>query len=160
MGACCAIPEAERPLTCPECGRTGRPLQHVTLEALLQPAALMRLQESSHNFCPLSECSVVYFGRCEVFHQRDLAVPVFQKEPQGRRTVCYCFAVTEDRIRLEVRDSGRSPSADLTKALVQAGRCACELRNPQGTCCLGNVTAVVRSASTVSEVSIAPRVTA
>ncbi|MCK9905406.1 hypothetical protein MXD63_36140, partial [Frankia sp. Cpl3] len=33
---------------------------------------------------------------------------------------------------------------DRIKTQVQAGRCACEIHNPQGTCCLGNVSAFVR----------------
>jgi hypothetical protein len=27
---------------------------------------------------------------------------------------------------------------------VKAGNCACEVRNPQGSCCLGNVQATVK----------------
>jgi hypothetical protein len=30
---------------------------------------------------------------------------------------------------------------DDIKAGIKAGQCACDLRNPQGTCCLGNVRA-------------------
>jgi hypothetical protein len=41
-------------------------------------------------------------------------------------------------------EKGSSTAADRITALVKADRCACEVRNPQGTCCLGNVTAAVR----------------
>lgn len=89
----------------------------------------------------------MYYGRSESFQREDILVPVFQKEPEGGRTVCYCFAVSEETIRQEVETAGVSASAERIKALVQSGHCACEVRNPQGTCCLGNVAAVSRVAT-------------
>ncbi len=134
---------------CPECGHPGRTVQRVTLLALLRPEALERRSAAEHRFCPTASCDVVYFGAREVFRRDDVLVPVFQKEQEGDRTVCYCFAVRENEIRREVEAAGRSGAAARIKALVQAERCACEVRNPQGSCCLGNVTAVARAAEAV-----------
>jgi bacterioferritin-associated ferredoxin len=124
----------------------GRSVQTVTLKALLRPPALERLSGGDHSFCGSATCSVVYFGDGGTYRQEDLLVPVFQKCPEGRRTVCYCFAVTEDTVREEIEAGGASPSADRIKALVREGRCACEIRNPQGSCCLGNVGVLVKAA--------------
>jgi hypothetical protein len=88
----------------------------------------------------------VYFGEGQVFRQDDVLVPVFQKGPEGRRTVCYCFDLSEDAVRREVEGTGVSASAERIKSLVRDGRCACEVRNPQGSCCLGNVAALVKAA--------------
>lgn len=131
---------------CPSCGHNGRDVEEITLKALLQPEALARLGESAHRFCPSAECPVVYFGRQEAFCKVGVVAPVFQKEAPGDRIVCHCFGIDEATIRQEIEASGLSPSAERIKVLVQAGRCACELRNPQGTCCLGNVAVVVASA--------------
>jgi hypothetical protein len=68
-----------------------------------------------------------------------LVVAVFQKEPPGTRTVCYCFAVREQDIRRELVETGHSSASERITALVRADRCACEVKNPQGSCCLGNV---------------------
>jgi hypothetical protein len=130
---------------CPECGHAGRKVGQITLLALLRPEALERRSAAEHRFCPTASCEVVYFGEREVFRRDDVLVPVFQKEGEGERTVCYCFAVREDQIRREIEASGRSASADRIKTLVQAERCACEVRNPQGSCCLGNVLAVAKA---------------
>ena len=65
--------------------------------------------------------------------------PAFTKEPPGDRTVCYCFDVSEGDLRDEVARVGRSDAAARITAHVQAGRCACEIKNPQGSCCLGNL---------------------
>jgi hypothetical protein len=139
-------PAAEAPDRCPDCGRVGRKVDRITLKALLRPEALARLKAPEHRFCTSVSCRVVYFGLSEVFRRDDVLVPVFQKEPAGDRTVCYCFAVSEDDIRREVEASGRSTAVERITELVKADRCACEVRNPQGTCCLGNVAAVVKAA--------------
>lgn len=148
MSDCCRVegPAVEAPDRCPDCGRVGRNLDRITLKALLRPEALARLEAPEHRFCPSVSCRVVYFGLGEVFRREDVLVPVFQKEPAGDRTVCYCFAVSEGDIRREVEASGRSTAVERITELVKADRCACEVRNPQGTCCLGNVAAVVKAA--------------
>lgn len=148
MSDCCRVgePAVEAPDRCPDCGRVGRKLDRITLKALLRPEALARLKPPEHRFCPSVSCRVVYFGRGEVFRREDVLVPVFQKEPTGDRTVCYCFAVSEGDIRREVEASGRSTALERITELVKAERCACEVRNPQGACCLGNVAAVVQAA--------------
>lgn len=147
MESCCTT-GGDEPVDqrrCVECGRPGRAVDLVTLKALLRPASLESLSAGEHAFCASPGCDVVYFGEGGVYRRDDVAVPVFQKEPVGRRTVCYCFDVGEDVIRREVESDGVSASAERIKRLVRDERCACELRNPQGSCCLGNVTAVIRS---------------
>jgi hypothetical protein len=145
MGDCCSPRRKSPQDECPECGQRGKDVQGITLKALLRPEALARHRASEHRFCPSPGCAVVYFGEDEIFRREDVLVPVFQKEPEGVRLVCYCFAVGEDQIRQEIEVSGTSASAERIKSLVQAGRCACEVRNPQGSCCLGSVTVVVKS---------------
>jgi hypothetical protein len=137
---------ATSPTRCPECGRAGQLVDRITVKAMLRPEALMRLSGPEHRFCPTPECPVVYFGLEEIFHRGEILVPVFQKEPAGDRTICYCFAVTEGDIRRELVAQGGSTAGDRITALVKAERCACEIRNPQGSCCLGNVATATRAA--------------
>lgn len=151
---CCAAKAAgavESATHCPACRRPGRPVARITLKALLRPEGLARLASPEHRFCPTPECTVVYFGGGEVFAREDLMVPVFQKEPPGARTVCYCFALTEEDIRRELTETGSSSASERITHLVKDDRCACEVRNPQGTCCLGNIAAVTKA------VAAAPR---
>jgi len=124
----------------------GRSVERITLKALLRSEALMRLSDAPYRFCPTATCGVAYFAPESVFRREDLAVPVFQKEAEGGRTVCYCFGVTECDLRREIAERGTSTAAERITALVKADRCSCEVRNPQGTCCLGNVTAAVKAA--------------
>lgn len=141
--------ETARPLDgdCPRCGRRGRSVDEITPKALLRPDALERRKGVEHRFCATPDCPLVYFGDEEVFCREEVLVPVFQKEPAGGRTVCYCFGVTEQDIRRETEQKRRSAAFDRISLLVKLGRCACEVRNPQGSCCLGNISSLVESAT-------------
>jgi hypothetical protein len=146
---CCTVGspgEAAVPLRCPGCGNAGRAVARITVKAILTPQALARLSDPEHRFCPTTFCPIVYFGRAETFDRDEVSVPVFQKEPAGDRTVCYCFAVTETDLRQEITATGRSRVAAEITAHVKAERCACEVKNPQGNCCLGNLASTVRDA--------------
>ena len=150
IDSCCRMSRRplKEPMNCSECGVRGSDLGEITLKALLRPAALERRSEERHRFCATPSCPVVHYGREETFTRDDVIVPVFQKETAAGRTVCYCFAVSQSDITEEVATTGRSTASIRIKALVQADRCACELRNPQGSCCLGNVAATEHQALT------------
>lgn len=119
----------------------------VTLEALVRPEALARLGAGNVHFCPTADCSTVYFTDEQALHLDDVSVPVFQKQASGNRIVCYCLGIQENRIREEVERTGLSSAATRIRALVQSGECRCEIVNPQGTCCLGQVSAIERAAA-------------
>jgi len=115
-----------------------------TVKALLTPSALRRFEAGDYRFCADSACAVVYFdgfGRC--FETSDIRVPVSQKEPDGARVICYCFDETEASIRAEIAETGASHAVKRVRDHIAAGRCACDLRNPRGTCCLGDLQAAV-----------------
>lgn len=147
MSDCCQVgtPSVGGPGRCAECGQPGRTVDPITVKALLRPEALARVSSPSHRFCATPSCPVVYFGADDVFRREDVAVPVFQKEAPGDRTVCYCFGIGESDLRRESATTGRSTAAARIAAHVGAGRCACEVKNPQGSCCLGNVVAVLKA---------------
>lgn len=156
--ACCAVEPAvaEGPNRCPECQRVGTGVDSITLKALLRSEGLAAMEAGGYRFCATPHCAVVYFGPGRSFGRDDLGVAVFQKEPAGDRIVCYCLSITEAELAGEAAASGRSASRDRILALVESGRCACELRNPQGRCCLGNVDAVVRNARAVQAAPLDP----
>jgi hypothetical protein len=101
--------------------------------------SLTAYRETGYWFCSTRECPVVYFSDdgTQVFEKADVRETVYQKEPQEDDTpICYCFAFKVGDIEnpeytqriLSVIEEG-----------IRAGQCACDWRNPQGNCCLGNV---------------------
>jgi hypothetical protein len=146
MSDCCGSKAASTrgsaspaPEFCPACGKKGKNVERITIMALLTPAARVRLNGDGHRFCPSSDCDVVYFGARETYARADLNVRVGQKETDPSRLVCYCFNHTVQSIIDEIAATGKPTAVDSIKAEIQAKRCACEVTNPQGTCCLGNV---------------------
>ena len=102
---------------------------------------------TQYYFCEARNCDVVYFAsdaQAPVFRRGDLLVPVGAKEGAEPTQVCYCFGFTRKDIKNEIAEAGRSTAADRITAEVKAGNCACQVKNPSGKCCLGDVTRAVR----------------
>ena len=67
---------------------------------------------------------------------------VYRPRP-AEALVCYCFLHPRSEIESELRHDGISTLLDRIAAKVKAGECACEVRNPSGRCCLGEVRAEI-----------------
>ena len=146
MEDCSCPPRPSDPdeqLACPVSGTPGHAVALTTVKAMLGPSALARLTGEAYRFCPDPGCDVVYFTPGNVYRVRDVRVPVWQKQPFGERTVCYCFGENEAEIRREFEAHGASSAVERVRSHIAAGRCACEARNPRGVCCLGDVIAAV-----------------
>jgi hypothetical protein len=150
MDACCSGPAVEAGgRACPVCGEQGAAVQLHTVKALLKSTALRRVRLTHYRFCGNPACEAVYFGEAgDCYTTADLRAPVWHKEPVGARLVCYCFGETESGIQTEIRERGQSGAVDRIREHIAAQRCACDIRNPRGVCCLGNVMAAVQRMET------------
>ena len=134
---------------CAACGERGAAVQLATVKALLTEVALRRVHPTHYRFCGQASCAVVYFGDVgDRFDTNELRVPVWHKEPAGARLLCYCFGETEAIIRAELEQYGRTAAVDRIREHIAAQRCACDLRNPRGACCLGDVISAVKHLET------------
>ena len=148
MDDCCCSGPVEtgsgETAACGACRTKGPRVDELTVKALLTEYALRQFEPGAYRFCPDAACEIVYFDdRGHAFTKRDVRVPVLQKEPVGGRTICYCFGENESDMRGELARSGTSRAVERVREHITARRCACEVRNPRGTCCLGDVTAAV-----------------
>jgi hypothetical protein len=115
------------------------------VKALLTEQALGRLGSDDYCFCPDETCDVVYFDADgQRFTTGDVRVPVWQKLPFGSRLICYCFGESEASIRSEFESTQASDVVARVRAHIAADRCACDVRNPRGACCLGDLIAAVQ----------------
>lgn len=147
----CGVDMSETRATCPGCGDKGRRVPRITPLSLLLPTPLARLEQavgaSDLRFCGRRDCEVVYFGGLEPpFRSADLRVPVLQKSDDPGRYACYCFSHTVASIIDEVRLTGTSQVPELIADKCRQGLDRCEVTNPQGRCCLGNIRAIVKEA--------------
>jgi hypothetical protein len=103
------------------------------------------MQLTHYRFCANPTCGTVYFGDAgDQFGTDEIRVPVWQKQPGGERLLCYCFGETESGIRSELMEQGRTDVVARIREHIAAHRCACDIRNPRGACCLGDVIAAVK----------------
>ena len=146
--ACCtpmAKPKASA--SCPACGMEGNPVRPVTLRALLQLHLRSTVQDEVYRFCANSDCALVYFSAdgAQTWACADLTVRVGMKEQSAPRPLCYCFGHSAESIREEWARTGKSTVLEAIKAEVKAGTCRCEVTNPGGGCCLGDITKEVKA---------------
>jgi Zinc binding domain len=144
MTTCCDaggdVTDARAQVRCPRNGKRGAAVGLLTVKAMLSEPALGRVAKGPYRFCADPDCPVVYFD-CDqrVFTTGDLRGPVWQKRPSGERTICYCFGETEASITREIAATGSCGAPARIREHIAAGRCACEVRNPRGVCCLGDL---------------------
>jgi hypothetical protein len=145
MSDCCeASVRAPRQAPCPITGTSGTRVRRQTVKAILKDSSLRCLRPATYYFCPESTCDVVYFSQQgELYSKHDVRTTVWQKEPVGDRLLCYCFGENEQTIASEIEATGTSLAFDRVAEHVRLGRCACDIRNPRGVCCLGDLKAAV-----------------
>lgn len=159
MSDCCATqpaetaePAAQIKADCPGCGQPGKPVERITLKHMVRPEFLERVNKPGFQFCRSAHCDVVYFHPDgDTLRKADVRERVGLKETEDPVPVCYCFGFTEKMIFEEVRATGKCTIPQRITAEIKAGHCACEIRNPQGSCCLGNVNAAVKRAQQLAE---------
>lgn len=138
---CCTpteIPGARE--TCPSCEKSGVRVETITLKALLNAEGLRRGIPPAPRFCATPTCPVVYFDGDVTFSEAHLSVRVHAKHQSEEDVhVCYCFGHTPGSMREELKRTGNSTVFATVSAEVRAHRCACEVKNPKGSCCLGDV---------------------
>lgn len=138
MSHCCLnTPKAEI-RSCPLCQHKGKPIQSSTLKSQLKPQAMRKITSEHYFFCKTPACKIVYFNETSQFRTVDVREKVFQKDPSPDCYVCYCFGFTRSDI-LKDTEAEEPGIAQQISAWTTDKKCACELRNPQGSCCLGNV---------------------
>lgn len=145
---CCDAAVPATTDVCALCGMAGKPVDRVTVEALVRPHLRAAVAETQYYFLEMPGCDVVYFAQDPPHHffTADLTVRVGSKVAEDPVPVCYCFEKTERMVIDDYRAHGRSTIFAEITVHVKANECACEVKNPAGRCCLGNVSKAIQKA--------------
>jgi len=131
---------------CPVCHQRGKKVGGQTVKAMLA-LSLAHISHEPYLFCATPTCPVVYFSAdgVQYFTVEQVRERVYQKAADVEGVfVCYCFRHTVGDIRAAVLADKADDLVEAIKAGVRARQCACDIRNPQGSCCLGNVQALIK----------------
>ena len=145
MSTCCStrLRKAVPKFSCPECHQTGRPVGLMTVSAIAKNG--VERTDATYRFCTTPDCRVVYFGvNGRRIDKSQVKVRVGIKETEDPIPVCYCFGFTQGDIFSDIRSMGTTRIPDKICAEVKARNCECEIKNPSGSCCLGNVSRTVK----------------
>lgn len=144
MSDCCKVNDSlpKEAHSCSFCGVVGKRIKTITLKSMLKPSSLELLNaELDHFFCSTADCDVVYYdSEKNSYTTSEIKVPVFQKEISLEAPVCYCFDWTKEKIQRSVTKEDTQNPIEHIRENIKANRCGCEVNNPQGSCCLANVT--------------------
>lgn len=137
---------------CPICLKKGSKVQTITLNSLLIDSCKNLIKDDNgYRFCKTPDCEVAYYSKeaDQTFTINQLKVPATVKDKSLDVNVCYCFDYKRIDILNEIKTQGDSKAADEIKLKMKDPGCFCEISNPQGTCCLGNVNAWIKEAKQI-----------
>ncbi len=135
--------ETGKGFTCPKCSHKGNNVKIITPLNLLKEESLGRLKsDQTYKFCKTPDCKVAYYSMDadDFFLTEELKVAATVKDSGLNVNVCYCFGYTRQSVLDEIKETGNSTVLEEIKAKMKDPGCFCERSNPQGECCLGNVT--------------------
>ena len=140
---CSAQPKGK--VECPSCSEKAKGVLGKTLEALLNDNVKSKLTcFDGFYYCKTPSCKIVYFRDDTVVTQEDMNVVVGLKDGATPATVCYCFAWTKEKIKAELLSERKTAILEDIKAKMQNPGCSCEILNPSGGCCLGDVAKAIK----------------
>jgi hypothetical protein len=137
---------------CPSCGKQGKRVSRLTVSVFVRDPRIYLhpelLPPGDYSMCETRTCSVVYFNSHSesAIGKDDLRVKVWQKEDNPSVPACYCFNNSVKSITKEIELNGTTDVLARINKEVKAGNCRCEVTNPQGSCCLGNIAKPIRVA--------------
>lgn len=144
-GPDCCTPQAKGKVECPKCKQKAKGVLGKTLEHLLTDEAKAKFTcFDGFYFCKSFFCEVVYFRDETLLTQEGVSVVVGHKEGATPATVCYCFEWTKEKMKVELQETGQSTATEDIKHKMDTLGCSCEILNPSGGCCLGDVDKAVK----------------
>ncbi len=141
---CCSV-QPKGKAHCPRCQAQAKGVLSKTLVYLLQEETKEKLSSlEGYHFCKTPSCEVVYFKDDTILTQEDIKVTVGCKEGASPATVCYCFNWTKEKIQAQLKETGNCTALEDIKEKMKNPGCSCEILNPSGGCCLGDVGKVIK----------------
>ncbi len=148
MDCCCSGVQMSKETpqnACAECGEIGRIVARQTVVHHVKSEKLSSLGDEEYKFCSSPNCAVVYYAASgQIFTVDDVRESVTSKTTGDARPLCYCFGFTEGFARREIAQTGESTVSKQVSRFIKEKLCSCEIRNPSGVCCFGEVNKAIR----------------
>ncbi len=145
----CCTPQFFTQDTCPICKNKAKDVSFVTLSHIIKKdyQKQISLLEGFY-FCKTTDCEMVYFKDNELIKKDNLTKEVGLKKWTSVSTVCYCFNWTKEKMEEEINLFGKTNAIDDISNKMATEKCACEINNPSGKCCLKDVKQTIKDIET------------
>ncbi len=146
LGDNCCTPQPKGKVECPSCHEKAKGVLGKTVAHLVKEESKSKLDSfDGFYYCKTPTCKTVYFREGIVLTQEDMRVVVGLKDGATPATVCYCFDWTKEKIKAELEATGKTTALEDIKAKMENPGCSCEVLNPSGGCCLGDVGKAIKA---------------
>lgn len=129
-------------MNCPVCGQRGKPVNTQTIKGVLSTTLEIIQPDNPYLYCRTEDCRVVYFHKDgeQIIEASDLRVKVYHKSPgEGQTPICFCFDHSVGDLKQDYLETQGKKIVDQINLGIKKEQCGCDIRNPEGVCCLGNV---------------------
>ncbi|MCH7763373.1 MAG: hypothetical protein IIB95_06475 [Candidatus Marinimicrobia bacterium] len=149
MSDCCSVSHTETKSTeikCPSCDQKGKQVDLLTIRSITR-RDFPHYGELTKGFLCLNpdDATVYYFSNLDfIVNQDDVVTDIGFKTNSNTKTVCYCFRHTKHDIIDDYLKHGKSNIENDVRQKVKDKQCTCEVSNPKGKCCLGDIRTVIK----------------
>ena len=141
----CCTPQPKGKVECPSCHQKAKGILGKTFDALVKEETKAKFDcFDGFYYCKTPSCKTVYFRDATILTQEAMKVVVGLKEGASPATMCYCFGWSKEKIKAELEATGETRALADIKAKMENPGCSCEILNPSGGCCLGDVTKAIK----------------
>lgn len=133
---------------CPKNGQVCKPVPRITVEPLIRPEHNHLLALLPYSFCDSPDCDVVYVSASgeQLITTSQLSVRVGIKEKEDPIPLCYCFDFDRKAIWDDIRFKRTTDIPNVIIQRIKARECRCQVTNPRGSCCLGDIYKAIKLA--------------
>lgn len=119
---------------CPVCHGDGQKVKRITVENLVKDEHKPLVTEEHYYLCLTKDCRVVYFNEAgdAYFSKEEVKVPVWFKEVESPKPICYCKDVSDTTILEHVMKFGHHTLEEIQKYTGANKGKECLVRNPAG----------------------------
>jgi len=139
--------------TCPICNNKAKDVSPITLSHIIRKDYQKQISSlKGFYYCKTIDCEVVYFKGNELINQDKLIKEVGLKIWASVSTICYCFNWTKEKMEEEFSTFGETNAIKDISSKMTTDKCACEVNNPSGTCCLKDVKQTIKDIATLENI--------
>lgn len=124
---------------CSQCQTKGKKISLESMNNHVDDISFLR-DEFDYHICKNSDCEVVYFNIVSQFTLTQLNKEIgYKRASSENANICYCYNIKKSQLNVH--------TIDFIKSKMEEYPCACDIRNPYGSCCQSDIKKLLKKHS-------------